>query len=118
MSKRLRKSRRDRIVFGVCGGIAEYFGVDSTVVRLIFIVAMVFEPRFLLIYLLMALIMPEGDKSPREFDEKKSKEFLAYILVALGLLLLFKGILLNSYVLGVLLLIVGVAYLLKIRPPR
>ena len=115
MAKRLHKSRRDRIVFGVCGGIAEYFGADSTVVRLIFIVAMVFEPRFLLVYLLMALIMPEGDEPPQEFDEKRSKEFLAYILVALGLLLLFKGILLNSYVLGVLLLIVGVAYLLKMK---
>jgi len=118
MSKRLRKSRRDRIVFGVCGGIAEYFGVDSIVVGPIFVVAMVFEPRFLLAYLPMALIMPEGDKSPQEFDEKRSKEFLAYILVALGLLLLFKGILLNSYVLGVLLLIVGIAYLLKIRFSR
>lgn len=115
MSKRLRKNRKDRIVFGVCGGIAEYFGVDSTVVRLIFIVAMVFEPRFLLVYLLMALIMPKDDKTPQEFDEKRTKEFLVYGFVALGLLLLFKGILLNSYVLGALFLIVGVAYLLKMK---
>ena len=43
------------------------------------------------------------------------KEFLVYGFVALGLLLLFKGILLNSYVLGALFLIVGVAYLLKMK---
>jgi phage shock protein C len=35
--KRLYKSRRDRIIDGVCGGIGEYLGVDPTIVRIIFL---------------------------------------------------------------------------------
>ena len=38
MSKKLYKSKIDRKIFGVCGGIAEYFRVDSTIIRLIFVV--------------------------------------------------------------------------------
>jgi len=56
--------------------------VDSTVLTSSPLGSMVFEPRFLLVFLLMALIMPEGDKPPQEFDEKRSKEF-SYILIAL-----------------------------------
>ena len=33
--KKLRKSNTDKKIFGVCGGIAEYFGIDSTIVRII-----------------------------------------------------------------------------------
>lgn len=36
--KRLYRSRRERIIAGVCGGIAEYFGIDPTVVRLVWVV--------------------------------------------------------------------------------
>lgn len=55
----LRKSSSDKMVFGVCGGIAEYFGWDPTLVRVIFVVltfAGIGSP--VLIYLLLALIMP------------------------------------------------------------
>lgn len=58
MSK-LRKSSTDKMVFGVCGGIAEYFGWDPTLVRVIFIVltfAGIGSP--VLIYLLLALVIP------------------------------------------------------------
>jgi phage shock protein PspC (stress-responsive transcriptional regulator) len=58
MSK-LRKSTTDKMVFGVCGGIAEYFGWDPTLVRVIFIVltfAGIGSP--ILIYLILALIIP------------------------------------------------------------
>jgi phage shock protein PspC (stress-responsive transcriptional regulator) len=58
MSK-LRKSTTDKMVFGVCGGIAEYFGWDPTLVRVIFIVltfAGIGSP--VLIYLILALVIP------------------------------------------------------------
>ena len=58
--KKLRKSSTDSQVAGVCGGLAEYFNVDSTLVRvgyLIFTFFGVGSP--LLLYFLLAMIMPE-----------------------------------------------------------
>jgi phage shock protein PspC (stress-responsive transcriptional regulator) len=58
---RLHRSRQDRILFGVCGGIAEYFGVDPTIVRLAFVVVVVIPPisaLSLVGYPLLVLLMP------------------------------------------------------------
>ncbi len=58
MKKRLYKSIKDRKVAGVCGGIAEYFNVDSTIIRLICIVLVFGWGTGLLAYIVAALIMP------------------------------------------------------------
>lgn len=55
--KKLYKSNTDRKICGVCGGIAEYFGIDSTVVRLIFIIFGL-ESVGVIFYILAALLMP------------------------------------------------------------
>jgi len=58
--KRLYRSTSDKLVAGVFGGLGEYFNVDPTILRLIFIVLLI--PSFMtfsLIYLLAALIMPK-----------------------------------------------------------
>lgn len=59
--KKLTKSTRDRKLAGVCGGLAEYFEVDSTLVRLIWVVLFFCAGSGLLAYILAAIIMPEGD---------------------------------------------------------
>lgn len=56
--KRLYRSRRDRMIAGVCGGLADYFEIDPTWVRLIFLVFLLLGGSALLIYLLMWLIVP------------------------------------------------------------
>ena len=56
--KRLCKSEKDRYICGVCGGIAEYFGVDSTVVRLVFAGLGIIGGSGVLLYLAAAIIMP------------------------------------------------------------
>ncbi|MDZ7834932.1 MAG: PspC domain-containing protein [Alkalibacterium sp.] len=53
--KKLRKSSTDRVIAGVCGGIAEFFGISSLAVRLLFIII----PSNLLLYIILAVIMPE-----------------------------------------------------------
>jgi phage shock protein C len=62
-SKRLMRSRTDRKIAGVCGGIAEYLDVDSTIVRLIWVVAILLPiplvPAFIG-YFVAWLIMPEA----------------------------------------------------------
>lgn len=59
--KKLFRSRYDKKLTGVLGGLAEYFGIDSTLLRLIFVISLVvtaFMPM-ILIYFLAAFIMPE-----------------------------------------------------------
>lgn len=58
MEKKLYKSETDRLICGVCGGIAEYFGIDSTIVRLVFAVLGVIGGSGLLLYLAAAIIIP------------------------------------------------------------
>ena len=60
MSKRLKKSFSDRKIAGVCGGIAEYFNIDSTIIRVIFIAAFILgmgSPG--LIYIILRLAMAD-----------------------------------------------------------
>lgn len=63
MKKRLMKSATDKKISGVCGGIAEYFGIDPTIVRLVYILLSVFTASFpgIIIYIAFALAMPEDD---------------------------------------------------------
>ncbi|GBD02029.1 hypothetical protein HRbin18_01762 [bacterium HR18] len=60
--KRLRKSR-DRMISGVCGGIAEYFNVDPTLVRAAFVLGAIFSSGFpfIVLYLILAWIMPNPE---------------------------------------------------------
>jgi len=57
--KKLYKSEDDRKLFGVCGGIAEYFNIDPTVVRLIWVLSILFFGTGIIAYLIFALIMPQ-----------------------------------------------------------
>ncbi len=58
MDRKLYKSNTDKKLCGVCGGLAEYLNVDSTVIRLILVLAILFAGCGLLAYIIAALIMP------------------------------------------------------------
>jgi phage shock protein C len=60
MQRTLRRSRSNRVLAGVCGGLGEYFGVDPTIIRLIFIFLLL-PGGFpgVLPYAILWLIMPE-----------------------------------------------------------
>lgn len=60
MQKRLVKSR-DKKLFGVCGGLGNYFDIDPTIVRLLFIIAFFGFGTGALAYLVMAIVMPDAD---------------------------------------------------------
>ena len=61
MKKTLYKSRKDRFLFGVCGGLAEYFEVDPTLVRILTAVLCT-TGTGLLLYIVAAVVMPERVK--------------------------------------------------------
>ena len=56
--KKLTKSS-NRKLCGVCGGIAEYFDIDPTVIRLLLIISVLFAGSGILVYIIAAIIMPE-----------------------------------------------------------
>lgn len=58
-SKKLYKSNTDKKIAGVCGGIAEYFNIDSTLVRLGWVVFSLLGGSGLLAYIIAAIIMPD-----------------------------------------------------------
>ena len=59
MKKRLYKSDKDKKVCGVCGGIANYFDVDPTVIRLAWVIFPLAGGSGLIAYIIAAIIMPE-----------------------------------------------------------
>ena len=59
-SKKLYRSTTDRMIGGVCGGLGDYLNIDSTIIRLIFVLLTIFGVgSFILIYIIMLLIVPE-----------------------------------------------------------
>lgn len=57
MNKKLYKSRTDKKICGVCGGLAEYFEMDATLMRLIAVLVILFTGAGLLAYIIAALVM-------------------------------------------------------------
>jgi phage shock protein C len=58
VNRRLYRCRENRVLAGVAGGVAEFFGLDPTLVRLVWLVSIFFGGVTLLLYLAMAIIVP------------------------------------------------------------
>jgi phage shock protein PspC (stress-responsive transcriptional regulator) len=61
--KTLRRSTTNRVIGGVCGGIAEYFNVDPVLIRLIFVILAIFGGAGIIAYIVALIIMPERSSS-------------------------------------------------------
>ena len=59
--KRLYRSKKDRMIYGVCGGIANYFNIDPTLVRLAFVLIAMGAGSGILAYIIAAIIIPDED---------------------------------------------------------
>ena len=59
---RLTKSKTNKMIFGVCGGIADWTGIDSSIIRLGFILGAIFTGSILFwIYLFLGILLPIQD---------------------------------------------------------
>ena len=58
-TRRLYRSRTNRKLAGVCGGLAQYFNADPTLIRVLFVVLAVLGGPGLLIYLVLWIVVPE-----------------------------------------------------------
>lgn len=73
--KNLTRSKTDKIIAGVCGGLGEYFSIDPVIIRLIFVVITLLGGAGVLAYIVMWIIVPEaGQKSYAETIKKDINE--------------------------------------------
>lgn len=72
--KKLVRLQSDRMVFGVASGLAEYFNIDPVIVRLIFVLMALTGGHGLLVYLILAVLIPEEGQpvgKANAFDEEE-----------------------------------------------
>ena len=64
---RLRRSKSDRMIAGVLGGLARYFGFDPTLARVLYVILSVVSVAFpgILVYIILWIVMPEEGEVPR-----------------------------------------------------
>jgi len=72
MKKRLTKSKSDRMLFGVCSGLGKYFGIDPTFVRLLFVLLALANGIGIVLYIILAIIMPSEESVQMVPETRKS----------------------------------------------
>jgi phage shock protein C len=73
MTKRLRRNSQDQVIAGVASGIADYFGMESWVTRILFII-LFFSGGGILVYIIMWIALPESDyQNQNPMEEQKQK---------------------------------------------
>ena len=71
MEKKLYRSRSDKKIAGVCGGLAKYFSIDVTLIRLAVVLLTLFVGGGLIAYIVCALVIPE---EPENIIEEASAQ--------------------------------------------
>ena len=100
--KRLYRSRKEKMIAGVCGGLAEYFGIDPVFVRALFIIAVFAEGIGLIAYIILWIIAPIEDQfdqryaaaapeGPPEPPQKTDPEKLRNRNIGIGIVLIALG---------------------------
>ncbi len=110
MAKKIYRSRKDSIIAGVCGGIAEYFEIDSTLVRLLFVLVVLLGGVGILAYIIAWVIIPQNPEQTINDDAEYKQSYHTetdgvdnldnhrrnvwggIILIALGLFFLLRSV--------------------------
>ena len=91
--RRLYKSRRIRMIDGICGGLAEYFGVDVTIIRLLFVLLGLMGGTGLLVYITAMIIMPTNPDFMAVPEQQRQQgnglRFWGIVLILIGATVLF-----------------------------
>jgi len=139
MQKKWYRSRNDKMIGGVAGGIAEYFDIDAVIVRIIFVFALFFGAG-ILAYILLWIIIPEepftiennsnststseqrttsenGETDKEQVTNNRTKTTYIFggILVVVGVILLFNNFITFDAFWPLIFIALGIALLLKSR---
>ncbi|GAH60048.1 unnamed protein product [marine sediment metagenome] len=76
MKKKLYRSEKDHMIAGVCGGIAEYFDVDSTLIRLLTVIFVLLGGAGVVAYIIAWIIIPKNSEqvSDGKFDKREESK--------------------------------------------
>jgi phage shock protein C len=74
MERRLYRTRDDRMIWGVCGGLARYFDVDPAIVRVVMVLLIFANGLGLLVYLILAIVTPLEPQAPESRDPSAENE--------------------------------------------
>ena len=68
VGKKLHRSRSDKVLTGLCGGLAEYLGVDSVIIRLIWLLIVVFSGFFpgVVVYIVASVLVPKNGHTKKK----------------------------------------------------
>ena len=93
--KRIYRSQEDRIIAGVCGGFAEYLGIDPTLVRLVWIFFTIFGGLGILAYIFSIILISEKDGSKAQeikADDDHDEKLVLWgvVIIIVGILLFFR----------------------------
>lgn len=107
-TKKLYRSKANRVIFGVCGGLGEYFDIDPLVVRILFILLTFTGGSGIVIYLILAIMIPDSDGNRKTVNEvisgtqektqelaeeiKKNSAWIVNIKNIVGLIIVFIGL--------------------------
>ncbi len=58
-----RLQRKNKVLFGVCGGLGDYFDIDPVIIRLAFVIAVVYYGAGVLLYAIMVLVIPKEEET-------------------------------------------------------
>lgn len=97
MSNKLKRSKADRIIAGVCGGIGEYFNIDPIIIRIIWVVFTLMPGTpGLLAYIICMFVIPEDDgviyhnNNSSNINTSSTSIFIGIALVVIGGLMLLR----------------------------
>jgi len=114
--KKIFRSEKDRVVGGVCAGLGEFFDIDPTIIRILFVLITLFGGGGILLYLVLWLIIP-SEKLSSAIDEEKIKKSSEEIKTQAQKLAQSAKAYAQSenhrYLLGITLLILGILFLLQ-----
>ncbi len=76
MERKLYRSEKDKMIGGVCGGLGEYFNIDSTIVRLVFALIVLYGGSGLILYIILWIVVPTESQAKSSSEEvvKKNTE--------------------------------------------
>ncbi|MCL4392548.1 PspC domain-containing protein [Patescibacteria group bacterium] len=117
-----QRNLNNKLIFGVCAGLSDYFTIDVTVIRVIFVLGILAGGLSILIYIILALIMPSDISKVKqepiiENNDKKLKNG-AYLLITIGILIIlssfnFFAIIETKIFWGIAFLLYGILIIIK-----
>lgn len=137
MDKRLYRSKQNRVISGVCGGIGEYFNIDPTIIRILWVATSFAGGSGLIAYIIALIIIPEGDfehynqadnafdgvndgwKEPVKYDTARTNFLMGGILILVGVLFIVREFVPHwvtyNFMFPGILIIIGAAILFRGR---